>query len=125
MGNATMNDTDADSQQDRQRRRGIYLLPNLFTTGTLFGGFYAIIAATQGKFGMAAIAVFVAMLMDMLDGRVARLTHTESDFGIQFDSLADLVAFGLAAGLVGFLYRQESIAVYSCKIDELLWVAAC
>src|SRR5699024_2039975 len=90
----------------------------------LFGGFYAIIAATQGKFGMAAIAVFVAMLMDMLDGRVARLTHTESDFGIQFDSLADLVAFGLASGLVAYLYSLESMAVYSRTIGKLGWLAA-
>lgn len=108
----------------RQRRRGIYLLPNVFTTGTLFGGFYAIIAATQGRFGMAAVAIFVAMLMDMLDGRVARLTRTESDFGIQYDSLADLVAFGLASGLVAYLYSLQNLAAYGETIGKIGWLAA-
>src|SRR5712671_2586954 len=77
------------------RRRAIYLLPNLLTTGSLFSGFYAIIAAIDGNFERAGIAVFVAMLFDGLDGRVARLTHTESAFGKEFDSLADMVAFGV------------------------------
>lgn len=108
----------------RQRRRGIYLLPNLFTTGTLFAGFYAIIAASQGRFSVAAVAVFLAMLTDVLDGRVARLTHTESDFGIQYDSLADLVAFGLATGLLAYSYSLHELAEVSFVGGKLGWLAA-
>lgn len=119
-----MSDNDDTPSRVRQRRRGIYLLPNVFTTGTLFGGFYAIIAATQGHFSMAAVGIFVAMLMDMLDGRVARLTRTESDFGIQYDSLADLVAFGLASGLVAYLYSLHSLAAYNETIGKIGWLAA-
>lgn len=81
-------------------RRGIYLLPNLFTTGCLFSGFYAILSAMSGQFEQAAIAIFVAMILDGLDGRVARLTNTESEFGVQYDSLADMVSFGLAPALI-------------------------
>lgn len=119
-----MSDSDDNSVRARQRRRGIYLLPNVFTTGTLFGGFYAIIAATQQQFSMAAGAIFVAMLTDMLDGRVARLTQTESDFGIQYDSLADLIAFGLASSLVAYLYSLQSLTAYSETIGKLGWLAA-
>lgn len=107
-----------------QRRRGIYLLPNIFTTGTLFGGFYAIIAASQGRFSLAAVGIFVAMIMDMFDGRVARLTGTESDFGIQYDSLADLVAFGLASSLVAYLYSLSSLALYGETLGKIGWLAA-
>ncbi len=84
----------------RPRRRGIYLLPNLFTTAGLFAGFYAIVAAMNGRFAAAGVAVFVALVMDGLDGRIARLTNTQSDFGKEYDSLADMVAFGLAPALV-------------------------
>ncbi len=84
------------------RRRGIYLLPNLLTTGAMFGGFYAILSAMNGKFESAAVAIFVAMLFDGLDGRVARMTHTESDFGVQYDSLSDMVSFGVAPAVVSF-----------------------
>ena len=83
-----------------KRRRGIYLLPNLFTTAGLFAGFYAVISAMNGKFEAAAIAIFVAMVMDGFDGRVARMTNTQSDFGKEYDSLADMVSFGLAPSLV-------------------------
>lgn len=86
------------------RRRGIYLLPNLFTTLGLFAGFYAIVAAINGAFGTAALAVFIAGLMDGVDGRVARMTNTQSDFGAQYDSMTDLVAFGLAPALLIYLY---------------------
>src|SRR5215470_2528035 len=82
------------------RRRGIYLLPNLFTTGVLFGGFYAIVQAMNARYEQAAIAIFVAMVLDGLDGRVARLTRTQSEFGAEYDSLADVVAFGAAPALV-------------------------
>jgi len=85
---------------DPKRRRGIYLLPNLFTTAGLFAGFYAVISAMNGKFEAAAIAIFVAMVMDGFDGRVARMTNTQSDFGKEYDSLADMVSFGLAPALV-------------------------
>ncbi|ERJ19022.1 CDP-diacylglycerol/serine O-phosphatidyltransferase [Salinisphaera shabanensis T35B1] len=116
--------SDNESVRDSRRKRGIYLLPNLFTTGTLFAGFYSIIAATQGRFVVAAVAIFVAMLTDMLDGRVARMTHTESDFGIQYDSLADLVAFGLASGFLAYVYSLESLAYYSNVAGKLGWLAA-
>ena len=77
-------------------RKGIYILPNLFTTAGLFAGFFAIVQATVGHFDYAAIAIFVAMVMDTLDGRVARITSTASDFGKEYDSLADVIAFGIA-----------------------------
>jgi len=94
-----LRDGPKDGREPR-RHRGIYLLPNLFTTGALFAGFYSIVAAMGGRFEAAAVAIFVAMIMDGLDGRVARLTHTQSDFGVQYDSLSDMVAFGLAPALV-------------------------
>jgi CDP-diacylglycerol--serine O-phosphatidyltransferase len=100
-----------------KRRRGIYLLPNLFTTAALFAGFYAIVAAMHSRFEAAAIAIFVAMIMDNLDGRIARLTNTETDFGVQYDSLSDLVSFGLAPALVIY---QWSLA----SIGKLGWLAA-
>ena len=84
------------------RQKGVYLLPNLFTTGALFSGFYAIIAAMRGDFEPAAIAIFFAMAFDTLDGRVARLTNTSSKFGAEYDSLSDMVSFGLAPALVVF-----------------------
>ena len=89
--------------------RGIYLLPNLFTTAALFCGFYAIVASINGKFETAAIAIFVSMLLDGIDGRVARLTNTQSDFGAEFDSLADMVSFGLAPALIIYLWTLSSL----------------
>ncbi|WP_185268328.1 CDP-diacylglycerol--serine O-phosphatidyltransferase [Halopseudomonas xiamenensis] len=86
------------------RHRGIYLLPNLFTTAALFSGFYAIVSAMNGNFSHAAIAIFVAMVLDGLDGRVARLTNTQSAFGAEYDSLSDMVAFGVAPALVAFTW---------------------
>lgn len=116
--------TQTEPQERRRRRRGIFLLPNLFTTGTLFAGFYAIIAASQGEFSVAAIAIFLAMLTDMLDGRVARLTGTESDFGVQYDSLGDLVAFGLATGFLAYAYSLHTLAGISVVGGKLGWLAA-
>jgi len=87
-------------EKEEMRRKGIYLLPNLLTTSGLFAGFYAIAAAMNNRFEAAAIAIFVAMLMDALDGRVARMTNTQSDFGAEYDSLADMVSFGIAPALV-------------------------
>ena len=92
----------------RPRGRGIYLLPNLFTTGGLFAGFYAIIAATQGSFENACVAMFIAAILDGVDGRVARLTNTQSEFGMQYDSLADLISFGLAPALVMYHWALSS-----------------
>lgn len=94
------------------RRRGIYLLPNLFTTGALFGGFYAIINAMNGRYEVAAIAIFVAMVLDGLDGRVARLTNTQSAFGAEYDSLADMVSFGVAPALVMFSWSLSSLGKF-------------
>ena len=91
------------------RRRGIYLLPNLFTTGALFSGFYAITSAMGGRYETAAVAIFVAMILDGLDGRVARLTNTQSEFGVQYDSLSDMVSFGAAPALVMYLWAFSSL----------------
>jgi len=102
---------------EKKPRRGIYLLPNLFTTGCLFAGFYAIVSAMGGRFEAAAIAIFVAMVMDGLDGRVARLTNTQTDFGAQYDSLADMVSFGLAPSLVIYEWALFSMG-------KLGWLAA-
>jgi CDP-diacylglycerol--serine O-phosphatidyltransferase len=84
----------------RARSRGIYLLPNLFTTAALFAGFYAVLASMNDQFEKAAIAIFLAMILDGLDGRVARMTNTQTAFGAEYDSLSDMVAFGLAPALV-------------------------
>lgn len=91
------------------RRKGIYLLPNALTTASLFSGFYAIVSAANGMFDNAAIAVFVSMILDGLDGRVARMTHTQSKFGEEYDSLADMVAFGVAPGLVAFFWSLNEL----------------
>ena len=87
-------------QPKKNRPRGIFLLPNLFTTGALFSGFYAITASMNGQFEVAAIAIFIAMVLDGLDGRVARLTNTQSAFGAEYDSMADMISFGAAPALV-------------------------
>lgn len=99
------------------RHRGVFLLPNLFTTGALFSGFYAVVSAMHGNFENAAIAIFVAMILDGLDGRVARLTNTQSAFGEQYDSLADMVSFGVAPALVMFTWALSDLG-------KLGWAAA-
>ena len=104
--------------------RGVYWLPNVFTTGTLFGGFYAIVAAINGDFSRAGIAIFVAMLFDGLDGRVARWTNTQSDFGKEYDSLCDMVAFGLAPAIVVYQWGIERIADYGKFWGRFGWLAA-
>lgn len=104
-------------------RRAIYLLPNLLTTGCLFWGFYAIVAAIDGNFERAAMAIFGAMIFDGLDGRVARLTKTESLFGKEYDSLADMVAFGLAPAIVCYQWGVARIAEYGSAWGRFGWVA--
>src|SRR5271167_3996790 len=99
------------------RRRGIYLLPNLFTTASLFSGFYAIVQAMNNHFELAAIAIFVAMVLDGLDGRIARLTNTQSEFGAQYDSLSDMVSFGAAPALVMYVWALKGMG-------KLGWIAA-
>lgn len=96
--------------------RGIYLLPNLFTTAALFAGFYAIIAAVKGHFDHAAIAIFVAMVADTLDGRVARLTNTQTAFGAEYDSLSDMVAFGVAPSILMYSWSLS-------HVGKLGWLA--
>ena len=106
------------------RRRGVYLLPNLLTSAALFAGFYSIISGINGKFEAAAIAIIVAGLLDGLDGRVARLTNTQSDFGEQYDSLADLISFGLAPALLAFNWSLASLSEISILAGKLGWLAA-
>jgi len=112
-------DTDATNSDmpPKKRRRGIYLVPNLFTTAALFAGFYAIVAAMGGRFEPAAVAIYVAMVLDGVDGRVARLTHTQTDFGAEYDSLSDMVSFGLAPALV--IYEWSLFT-----LGKLGWLAA-
>lgn len=99
------------------KRRGIYVLPNLFTTAALFAGFFAIVQAMQGDFERAAMAIFIAMVLDGLDGRVARLTHTQSAFGAEYDSLSDMVSFGAAPALVIYEWALRDLG-------RLGWIAA-
>ncbi len=120
--------TDKAAEQTTQapapRRRGIYLLPNLFTTAGLFGGFYAIVAAIQDNFETAAVAVFIAMVLDGLDGRVARMTNTQSEFGAEYDSLADLVSFGLAPALLMFQWSLVHMRDLGITWGKAGWLAA-
>lgn len=102
---------------DTVRKKGIYLLPNLFTLSSLFSGFYAVVIAMAGDFEKAAIAIFVSMILDGCDGRVARLTHTQSSFGEQFDSLADMCAFGMAPAMVVYQWALHDLG-------RLGWAAA-
>lgn len=108
----------------RKPPRGIYLLPNLFTTGAMFAGFYAIVASIGGRYTDAAIAVFVAAILDGLDGRVARLTGTQSEFGVQYDSLSDLISFGLAPALVLYTWSLSALKAYGTGWGKLGWMAA-
>lgn len=111
-------------EHHERRRKGIYLLPNLFTTGTLFAGFYAIVAAIQGHYQAASAGIFLAMVMDGLDGRVARLTNTQSDFGKEYDSLSDAIAFGLAAALVIYIWGLQYLSRFGWAGGKVGWLAA-
>ena len=110
-------DRDLDEPPPRKRRKGIYILPNLFTLAGLFGGFYAIVMAMNGRFDQAAIGVFSAMVLDSLDGRVARMTNTQSAFGEQMDSLADMVSFGAAPALIAYVWALTGLGRWG-------WIAA-
>src|SRR3989440_9135179 len=113
-----------DSQHSpRPRSKGIYLLPNLLTPGCLFSAFYAVVAAIDKHFDQAGMAVFAAMIFDPLDGRIARLTHTESFFGKEYDSLADMVAFGLAPAIVAYQWGVVRIAEYGHFWGRFGWLA--
>ncbi len=109
-----MHDGEQPSAQDqdvvvRKRRKGIYILPNLFTLAALFGGFYAMVMAIDGRFENAAIGVFCAMVLDSLDGRIARMTNTQSAFGEQMDSLSDMVSFGAAPALIAYVWALNTL----------------
>lgn len=113
---------EKDSQS--HPRKGVYLLPNLVTTAALFSGFYAILAGINGQFDKAAIAVFVAMILDGLDGRVARWTNTQSEFGEQYDSLSDLVSFGLAPALIMYQWALVHMKDIGVAWGKFGWMAA-
>lgn len=117
-------DQESSLKAPAPRRRGVYWLPNLLTTGTLFGGFYAIVASIDSNFARAGIAVFVAMVFDGLDGRVARWTNTQSDFGKEYDSLSDMVAFGVAPAIMVYQWGVERIADYGGFWGRFGWLAA-
>ncbi len=119
-----MTDPTPPPPHSSRPRRGIYLLPNLFTTGAMFAGFYAIGAAIAGHFTDAAIAVFIAGLLDGMDGRIARLTKTQSEFGVQYDSLSDLVSFGLAPALVLYTWSLQYLRDFGVLWGKLGWAAA-
>jgi CDP-diacylglycerol--serine O-phosphatidyltransferase len=110
-------DPDEVFEVPRPRRKGIYILPNLFTLAALFGGFYAIVMAMNGKFEQSAYGIFCAMVLDSLDGRVARMTNTQSAFGEQMDSLSDMVSFGAAPALIVYEWALKGL-------DKLGWIAA-
>ncbi|MBC7394982.1 MAG: CDP-diacylglycerol--serine O-phosphatidyltransferase [Variovorax sp.] len=110
-------DTLSDEVQPRKRRKGIYILPNLFTLAALFGGFYSIVMAMNGRFDLAALGVFAAMILDSLDGRVARMTNTQSAFGEQMDSLSDMVSFGAAPALIAYEWSLKGLGRWG-------WIAA-
>lgn len=99
------------------KRRGIYLLPNALTTGALFTGFYAVIAAMNGQFEGASLAIFIAMILDGLDGRVARMTNTQSDFGAEYDSLSDMISFGIAPALIMYTWSLSTLG-------KIGWIAS-
>ena len=101
----------------RLRRRGIYFLPNLFTTAALFAGFYAIVQAMMGRFEVSAVAIYSAMVLDGMDGRIARWTRTQSEFGAEYDSLSDMVSFGAAPALVMYVWALSDLG-------KLGWIAA-
>ena len=121
---STESEPSAEAREEvRRPRRGFYLLPNLLTTASLFSGFYAIVAAIDKHFSPAGMAVFIAMVFDSLDGRIARLTRTESAFGKEYDSLSDMVSFGLAPAIVAYQWGVIRIAEYGRAWGRFGWLA--
>jgi CDP-diacylglycerol--serine O-phosphatidyltransferase len=112
-----LKDSSTEGVVISKRRKGIYVLPNLFTLAALFGGFYAIVMAINGRFDQAAIGVFCAMVLDSLDGRVARMTNTQSAFGEQMDSLSDMVSFGAAPAIISYVWALQGLGRWG-------WIAA-
>ncbi len=108
---------DGDELVVRKPRKGIYVLPNLFTLAALFGGFYAIVMAINGRFDLASVGIFCAMVLDSLDGRVARMTNTQSAFGEQMDSLSDMVSFGAAPAIISYVWSLQGLGRWG-------WIAA-
>ena len=108
---------DTDAGVVRKRRKGIYILPNMITLAALFGGFYAIVMSINGRFDMAAVGIFCAMVLDSLDGRVARMTNTQSAFGEQMDSLSDMVSFGAAPAIIAYVWALQGLGRWG-------WMAA-
>ncbi len=104
--------------------RGVYLLPNLLTTGAMFAGFYSIIAAINARYTEAAIAILIAGVLDGLDGRVARATHTQTEFGMHYDSMSDLISFGMAPAILVFMWSLQSLAALGNLPGKLGWLAA-
>ncbi|WP_446831476.1 CDP-alcohol phosphatidyltransferase family protein [Candidatus Foliamicus sp.] len=118
------NQTKFVRNREAIRKRGIYLFPNLLTSGALFAGFYAIVAGADGAFARAAVSLYVAMILDALDGRVARLTGTETEFGRQYDSLSDVVAFGLGPAVVVYQWGLKNMGAYGWVWDKAGWLLA-
>ncbi len=116
--------SEPNATPERPRSRGIYLLPNLFTTAAMFSGFYAIVAAMQGHFEAAAIAIFISMVLDGLDGRVARLTNTQTAFGAEYDSMSDLISFGVAPGLTMYQWSLVHFGEMGTGWGKVGWLAA-
>ena len=108
---------ELDASVVKKRRKGIYILPNLFTLAALFGGFFAIVMAINGRFDLAAVGIFCAMVLDSLDGRVARMTNTQSAFGEQMDSLSDMVSFGAAPAIISYVWALKGLGRWG-------WIAA-
>src|SRR3954471_20338909 len=117
MHDSNEHEVDSAPMVVRKRRKGIYILPNLFTLAALFGGFYGIVMAMDGRFDQAAVGIFCAMVLDSLDGRVARMTNTQSAFGEQMDSLSDMVSFGAAPALVAYTWSLKDLGRWG-------WIAA-
>ena len=118
-----VSDDESGNELHARRRRGIYLLPNLLTTGGIFAGFFSIVAAIDGNFAAAGWATVVAFVLDGMDGRVARLTNTESDFGKEYDSLADMVSFGLAPAIITYQWGVVRLAEYGVVWGRVGWLA--
>ena len=112
-----MNNIDKIKQKNYLGKRSFYLLPNILTTSSLFAGFYSIVQAMNGAYDHAALAIFIALILDGLDGRVARLTNTQSSFGAEYDSLSDMVSFGVALGLIVYVWARQ-------PLGKLGWIAA-